>query len=324
MSSKKEIEEQENGSTEEVVTSNEPSIDDIASTHLGGTNSSYAVQTDQYDKELLVALPRQGTRELNKIESAGRNGFDVWHCYESTFLLNNGAPMSGTLKFSYSASGPSIVESKSMKLYLNSFDMAKMGDTLESARDMYMELVKTHLEELLKVEVNVQFFWVSNQTKMNPFLEYEPIELQIDITQGEYHNYNSTDSLVKTKLSVSPDQHVYKLYTNSLRSRCRVTNQKDSGSVYFHIITKSGFELELYSLFQQVVSLREKNEFHEPCCELLTEMISKCEGIESVMVTCMYSRRGSLDINPIRSSDSKMLLPELIGVSTLTEKVMGQ
>jgi 7-cyano-7-deazaguanine reductase len=259
-------------------------------------------------------------------------GFDVWHCHEASFLLENGAPIAGTLKFVYSSDSPFMVESKSMKLYLNSFDMCKMGYSIESAKKNYVEQITRDLSEFVGVEVSAYFF---DSVEWNDvvYTAYEPTFDCNDI--ASLYEPNMFESLVITDYSAQKD-HLYLTdrnfmqgvdgcyYTNVLRSRCHRTKQKDTGSaIIWH--DGAGKTIDPISFFQQVVSLRELDEFHESCAEQLFSACKKLiSGDDRLTIGLMYSRRGSLDINPIRTTDMDSIPADLIDARQLTRKLQGQ
>ena len=111
--------------------------------------------------------------------------------------------------------------------------------------------------------------------------------------------------------------------TNVLRSRCRHTKQKDTGTAFIHIEIEKG-RLDVASLFKEIVSLREVNEFHEFCAEKLFTSIMKLEKVKECMVMLLYSRRGLLDINPVRASDFSLIPTTLSDVNRYTKKTQGQ
>jgi 7-cyano-7-deazaguanine reductase len=130
---------------------------DVASKTLGSANS-YAVYTDTFDPSQLNPMPRILARQDWGIKGDEFVGFDTWHCHEATFLLSNGLPVAGTLKIICPASSEFMVESKSFKLYLNTFDMCKMGDTLQEAIDNYEKQVQKDVSKAIGAEVKVGFF----------------------------------------------------------------------------------------------------------------------------------------------------------------------
>lgn len=304
-------------------------LSDIASKTLG-SSASYAVYTEQFDPSLLNPMPRHLARDHWGIVGNEFVGFDTWNCHEATFLLNSGFPIAGTLKYSYPADSKFMVESKSAKLYLNSFDMCKMGNTPKEAMANYENQVKKDLEEALKTTVNVCFHPSgATESGYDVFedeyrdLYWELLESASDITITDYSA--EKDHLEFIKLHPEDNNPVTsRWFTNALRSRCRHTKQKDTGAAYILIETKNGMTVKPESLFKQIVSLREVNEFHEFCAEKLFTTIMAHEEVTNCCVTLLYSRRGSLDINPVRSSSVDLLPEALFNVSKYTNKVQGQ
>lgn len=298
-------------------------LTDIAAKTLG-SSASYAVYTEQYDPSLLNPMPRVLAREGWGIKGDDFVGFDTWHCHEATFLLNNGVPIAGTVKYVYPSDSEFMVESKSAKLYMNSFDMCKMGETVDEAIANYEYQIAHDLTNVIGKEVKVKFFR-SGSSGLFPLRDYVDLYDIINRTSGvEITDYNAEGNHLKfIERSNGGTLLDNKFFTNALRSRCRHTKQKDTGAAYINIITK-GTAVDPVSLFKQIVSLREVNEFHEFCAEkLLTSVMEHREVIDCV-VTLLYSRRGSLDINPTRATN-RHLLPVLLGDTNIyTEKAMGQ
>jgi len=310
-------------------------LTDIASKSLG-SSASYAVYTDRHDASLLNPMPRKLARDGWNIKGDEFVGYDTWHCHEATFLLNNGAPIAGTLKYTYSSDSKYMVESKSAKLYLNTFDMCKMGQSVETAIHNYELQVKTDLEKALETEVDVKFFKSGDDINaIFPMAGYLDLQsfLGRDIEALEITDYNAVQNHLEFEkanysgygYSIKDDKALYanKFFTNALRSRCRHTKQKDTGAAYISINTIDSV-IKPASLFKQIVSLREVNEFHEFCAEKLYTEIMKCPEVDSCCVTLLYSRRGSLDINPTRATHYEMLPPVLINPKYYTQKAMGQ
>jgi 7-cyano-7-deazaguanine reductase len=298
-------------------------LTDIAAKTLG-SSASYAVYTEQFDPSLLNPMPRHLARDGWGIKDDMFVGFDTWHCHEATFLLNNGVPVAGTVKFVYPADSEFMVESKSAKLYMNSFDMCKMGDTIDEAIKNYENQITTDLTNVIGREVKVKFF-KSGSVGLFPLNDYTDLYDIVNKTSNiEITDYSAKENHLK--FIGRPDGGTLcdnKYFTNALRSRCRHTKQKDTGAAYINIITK-GTSVDPISLFKQIVSLREVNEFHEFCAEKLLTSIMEHEEVVDCVVTLLYSRRGSLDINPSRASN-KHLLPKLLkDTNVYTEKAMGQ
>jgi len=298
-------------------------LTDIASKTLG-SSASYAVYTEQFDPSLLNPMPRVLAREGWGIKGDEFVGFDTWHCHEATFLLNNGVPVAGTIKYIYPADSEFMVESKSAKLYMNSFDMCKMGDTVDEAIKNYELQITADLTNAIGKDVKVKFF-PSGTSGLFPLRDY--VDLYDIVSKAKDVNitdYSASENHLKfINRSEGGIFIENKYFTNALRSRCRHTKQKDTGAAYINIITR-GVVVDPVSLFKQIISLREVNEFHEFCAEKLLTSIKEHKEVVDCVVTLLYSRRGSLDINPTRAT-SRHLLPKILGdINVYTEKAMGQ
>ena len=300
-------------------------MSEVAAKTLGSANS-YAVYTDTFDPSQLNPMPRALARGDWGIKGDEFVGYDTWHCHEATFLLNNGLPMAGTLKIVCPASSEFMVESKSFKLYLNTFDMCKMGDTIPQAIENYEKQVAKDISACIGAEVKVAFFR-QGEEKM---YEGDPGAFYLDMLRlignkgleaMEVTDYDGKE----THFKVIPGESGEDLFvmTNLLRSRCRHTKQKDTGAAYFRIITKDG-TVDLQSLLKEVIALREVNEFHEFCSEKLFKSITNHPDVEDCVVMLLYARRGSLDINPVRASKGYLIPKELIDTGFYTKKAMGQ
>lgn len=301
-------------------------MNEFASKSLGSENS-YAIYTDQFDASLLNPMPRAAARGDWNITGDEFVGYDVWHCHESTFLLENGLPIAGTLKIICPASSEFMVESKSFKLYLNSFDMCKMGKNIEEAVSNYEKQVVKDISACIGADVEVKFFG-SGDDKL---YEKDPASSYFDLykllSNGELENMEITDYSSQGTYDIVIDDsqigEVSKTFTNVLRSRCRHTKQKDTGAAYFKIITKKG-SVNNKELLKLVISLREVNEFHEFCCEKLYTEIMKNPLVHECSVMLLYARRGSLDINPVRASSPALISSALKDINFYTKKAQGQ
>lgn len=300
-------------------------MSEVAAKTLGSANS-YAVYTDTFDPSQLNPMPRALARGDWGIKGDEFVGYDTWHCHEATFLLNNGLPMAGTLKIVCPASSEFMVESKSFKLYLNTFDMCKMGDTIPQAIENYEKQVAKDISACIGAEAKVAFFR-QGEEKMyegDPgafYLDMLRLIGNKDLEAMEVTDYDGKESHFK----VVPGEKGEDLFvmTNLLRSRCRHTKQKDTGAAYFRIVTKTG-TVDLQALLKEVIALREVNEFHEFCSEKLFKAITNHPDVEDCVVMLLYARRGSLDINPVRASKEYLIPKELIDTGFYTKKAMGQ
>lgn len=300
-------------------------MSEVAAKTLGSANS-YAVYTDTFDPSQLNPMPRALARGDWGIKGDEFVGYDTWHCHEATFLLNNGLPMAGTLKIVCPASSEFMVESKSFKLYLNTFDMCKMGDTIPQAIENYEKQVAKDISACIGAEAKVAFFR-QGEEKMyegDPgafYLDMLRLIGNKDLEAMEVTDYDGKESHFKVIPSAGGEDLF--VMTNLLRSRCRHTKQKDTGAAYFRIVTKTG-TVDLQSLLKEVIALREVNEFHEFCSEKLFKAITNHPDVEDCVVMLLYARRGSLDINPVRASKEYLIPKELIDTGFYTKKAMGQ
>lgn len=302
-------------------------MSDVAAKSLGSANS-YAVYTDRFDPSQLNPMPRVLARQDWGITGDEFTGYDTWHCHEATFLLDNGLPVAGTLKIIYSANSEFMVESKSFKLYLNTFDMCKMGPTFKEAIRNYENQIKEDVSKAVGVLVDVRFFKSGDDKVYGKSATEGYTDLYNGVTIPQLESMEITDYNAEGKYNLiveegsGPGKFMY--FTNVLRSRCRHTKQKDTGAAYFVIETKKGIVNRL-ELLKLVISLREVNEFHEFCAEKLFTEIMSNPNIAKCSVKLLYSRRGSLDICPVRSSDFSLLATDVLGNSNVyTEKAMGQ
>jgi 7-cyano-7-deazaguanine reductase len=202
-----------------------------------------------------------------------------------------------------------------------------MGDTLQEAIDNYEKQVQKDVSKAIGAEVKVGFFRSGDDVLLgqNPGRGYKDLFTELDTSELESvqitdYNGNEKYNIVTEDGS---DGNLFMYFTNVLRSRCRHTKQKDTGAAYFIIKTKKGIVNKL-ELLKLVISLREVNEFHEFCAEkLFTEIVSN-PNVDACSVMLLYARRGSLDICPVRASNSVLLNAVLNNPTMYSQKAMGQ
>jgi 7-cyano-7-deazaguanine reductase len=287
---------------------NQAEVVKIAGKHLGQVGG--AGYSDTYDPSLLVEIPRYLNREAYGIDDNNLPfvGGDVWNAYEVSAITTKGLPVVGMLKIWYPADSKLHVESKSIKLYLNSFNMTQMGDTAQECIRLLEERVSKDLSELLQTNVEVAMF-TSDFTPTYSFKGYADLGALVDLNKIEFTSYHSDASQLQAEeVSDDFDIGVIKVQSNLLRSNCRVTNQPDWGDVFIHIKTPVGVVPDLESLAKYIVSHRQVSHFHEEICEMIYMHLKEAYKPEELMVACLYTRRGGLDINPIRASH-KHLVP---------------
>lgn len=282
-------------------------IERIASVHLGKAGDGSVVKPyvtpDKIDPSLLVAIPRHLNRSSYNITDQDFNGYDMWNCYEVSALMENGFPVSGVVKLVYTSMSFSIVESKSLKLYLNSFNMATMGETVNEVRLNVIDQIVEDLSHLLGVKVDVAFHLQTMPAVNSMQLMAQSIESVVNVEALEFTATHESASLLKV---VDVDHNTENFWTtSSLRSNCRVTNQPDWGDLYVYIHGDKTVTPE--SLLQYVVSMRRENHFHEEIVECVAKRLMTLLPGCSVGVAALYTRRGGIDINPVRANSAPAL-----------------
>jgi len=282
--------------------------------------------SDNYDASLLFRIPRKENRVHYDINDADLPfiGFDVWNCYEVSFLTENGLPVSRVLKLIYAADSKYLVESKSLKLYLNSFNMDSFGNTVAKAEEKVGLIVANDLSLLLETRVSVTLF-DSNAEILQPFPAFHktdlslqvPIEIQETIP---FTHFNETPGLLRSNLTDSV--HTFLFRTDFLRSNCRVTHQPDWGDLFVQIVTNH--DIDLSSIMEYLVSFRKENHFHEEVVEMIYKRFHDIFNPVKLMVAAMYTRRGGIDINPIRATHAELLDETLISSKVMAAKTMRQ
>jgi 7-cyano-7-deazaguanine reductase len=279
-----------------------------------------AITPETYDTSLLFRIPRSENRVHYGIDDEHLPfvGFDVWNCYEVSFLTDNGLPVSRVMKLIYPANSKFLVESKSLKLYLNSFNMDRFGKTLKKAEERVGVTISHDLSILLETEVYVSLFDSTCEIRQ-PFPEFINSDLshKVPIKKQEsisFTRFKESPDLLKSKLTDT--LHTYLFRTDMLRSNCRVTNQPDWGDLFVQMTSKH--EIEISSILEYLISFRKENHFHEEVVEMIYKRFWDIFNPDKLMVAAMYTRRGGIDINPIRAS-----LPELIDETLVSSKLMA-
>lgn len=303
-------------------------IEQIASVHLGKAGDGSVVKPyvtpDFIDASLLVPIPRHLNRTQYNIDDNDLPfvGVDTWNSYEFSCLLDNGFPISGWLRWTYHSDTPNIIESKSVKLYLNSYNMARVGSTVTTAIKAVEEQITNDFTKACGGWVSVRLYTTHDVINIvEPMTgDYIQLEQICNVEQIEFSAYNENSSIIEV-VPGTADTTLFK--SNSLRSNCRVTNQPDWGDVYIHISGSKTVTPE--SMLQYIVSMRKENHFHEEICECIYKRLWNLLQPEELIVTCLYTRRGGIDINPIRASHSYLLnLHSISDAYILTNKTMRQ
>lgn len=295
------------------------------STVLGQTVS----YPDQYDPRILVREPRQRNRTYLGIydDELPFFGVDTWNAYEVSAITNKGLPISGIAKIVYPCSSKYIVESKSLKLYLNSFNMTSFAcNNTESLYNTITQVISKDLSKLLETEVNVKVFPASKYYDMSQYQVYSPevyetLEDVLNLTGVLFDRYTEDPSLLRpSKTNVANSTRRY--HSSLLKSNCKVTSQPDWGDIYIRI--RSKYDIDLEGLLKYIVSFRDECHFHEEICEAVYKRLDDRFKPSELCVTCLYARRGGIDINPTRASSHSVLNTKLIFAGTPHQKTSRQ
>lgn len=266
---------------------------------------------DTYTPDILRTELRSGNREQYGIDESffEGKGYDIWNNWEVSFLLNNGKPVTGIAKILFDAAALNLVESKSLKLYFNSFNMQKLADTEQEAREKFVELAIQDLSAASGRPVQVVFFTGKEAEESFALLDVffnddNVVSLDSLPLVNEATKFNEAPELLQT-LSMTEDlQESY--HGTMLRSNCKITHAPDTGDVYIRYETNEGIKIADQSLLEYLLSFRKENHFHEECCEMIYKRLLDTLKPKRLLVACFYNRRGSLDINPIRFNDREL------------------
>lgn len=266
-----------------------------------------------YTPDILVREERQRNRTYLGLQDDNLPfvGYDIWNGYECSALTDSGLPVTCVAKVVYPCTNKYIVESKSMKLYWNGFNMQPMGKTAKEVLKNIKKTAEKDLSTLLETDVKVELF--SQLLEQRPdeqnawFGEYAPdvvwkvLENNPAAKKMKFTVFNETPDLLKT---VNNQDTAYYMST-LLRSNCKITHQPDSGDIYIYYSGKKAVTES--SLLEWVVSLRNECHFHEEICEAAYKRLWDVLQPDELAVTCFYARRGGWDIVPTRASKKNLL-----------------
>ena len=267
-----------------------------------GKTSAYV---DQYDPSLLFPIPRAGKRaEIGITGASPFFGADLWTAFELSWLNPRGKPQVALAHITVPSESPHIIESKSFKLYLNSFNNTVFKDARE-----VQDRLRTDLSEAAWRGAT-QPSSVGVRLLAPELFDQEPVHeldgLSLDRLDVECTRYTPAPELLRADHDEAPVTEV--LTSNLLKSNCLVTGQPDWGSVQ---IRYSGAQIDQEGLLQYLVSFRNHNEFHEQCVErIFMDIWLRCQPTQ-LTVYARYTRRGGLDINPFRTSHPGALPPNV-------------
>jgi 7-cyano-7-deazaguanine reductase len=255
-----------------------------------------ATYADRYDPSLLYPISREPKRtELGLTGTLPFFGADLWTAYELSWLTPRGKPQVAIAHVTVPCETPNIVESKSFKLYLNSFTNSAFANA-DEVRDRIRADVSEAVWRGASSPSSVGVRLVQpDQFDAEPIHELDG--LSIDRLDIECTQYTPAPELLKATVGEQPVNET--LVSNLLKSNCLVTGQPDWGSLQ---VRYSGPQIDQASLLQYLVSFRNHNEFHEQCVErIFMDVWTRCKPTR-LAVYARYTRRGGLDINPFRSS----------------------
>jgi 7-cyano-7-deazaguanine reductase len=182
--------------------------------------------------------------------------------------------------------------------------MTRIGDTAADCISGIEARVKRDLDELLSTETTVSFYSSSDEANPLTFVGYTDLAEAADLDKVDFTSFKSDASQLEVT-GVSDQLVEVKFKSNLLRSNCRVTNQPDWGDVYIRIVGNSIPSAE--SLAKYIVSHRTVSHFHEEICEMVFKHLTDAYSPQQLMVACLYTRRGGLDINPIRATHQSLI-----------------
>jgi len=300
---------------------NYTAVSELAAKHLGQVGG--AGYSDQYDPSLLVPIPRQLNRDAYGINGKKLPfvGVDVWNAYEVSAITHKGLPVSGMLKIICDAGSKYHIESKSIKLYLNSFNMTPLGfSAWECIREIENRVARD-LSERLESNVIVKMFTQDDDSEEYSLQGYVDIKNLEDLDMVKFDTYHSDETILKLS-SQSNELREFKFKSDLLRSNCRVTNQPDWGDIY--ILMNSYLQPDYESVAKYIVSHRKVNHFHEEICEMVFTHMMKAYNPSDLMVSCLYTRRGGIDINPIRATSSDLIPKQVLNPEVRLSKTLRQ
>jgi 7-cyano-7-deazaguanine reductase len=246
---------------------------------------------DTYDPTVLCPFPRQVKRdEIGLGKELPFGGFDLWTAYELSWLNPKGKPMVAVGEFCFVCDSPFLIESKSFKLYLNSFNQTRFADAAAVSEQMREDLSRAS-----GGEVRVELWGLGDSSHFQVGLLPGDCIDNLDIEVADYR-------LNPLALADAADHEcpvVEELHSHLLKSNCLVTSQPDWGSV---LIRYQGGRIDREALLRYLISFRQHNEFHEQCVErIFADLLRFCRP-QKLTVYARYTRRGGLDINPFRSN----------------------
>jgi len=254
-----------------------------------GKSSAYQ---SQYAPELLFPIARQQKRdELGLSGTLPFFGVDIWNAYELSWLNMRGKPQVAIATVTAPADSPNIIESKSFKLYLNSFNQTRLAGP-----DALLALLRDDLSNGFGAPVHVT---LTHPEEFGGIRMGELDGTLLDRLDIEVDDYSPAPQLLKANHDDAAVEET--LVSHLLKSNCLVTGQPDWGTVQIRYV---GPQIDQEGLLKYLIGFREHNEFHEQCVErIFMDVLRQCQP-SKLAVYARYTRRGGLDINPWRANFS--------------------
>ncbi len=249
---------------------------------------------EQYDPSVLFPIPRQHGRDaLGIVQPVPFYGEDIWNAYEVSWLNPKGKPLVALLELRVPAQSVNIVESKSLKLYLGSFNQTRMASPQQVAETLLLDIGKVTQGE---IRVNLSSLDDSQHfnTQALPGRNIDHLDVEInDYGVNAQLLTGGASTVSKTTVSETLNSHL-------LRSCCPVTGQPDWASV---LVQYQGAKIDEAGLLKYLISFRQNQEFHEQCVERIYHDIQTHCQPNQLLIYARYTRRGGIDINPVRASE---------------------
>ena len=261
------------------------------------------VYADQYDASLLFPIARAPQRaELGIGATPPFLGADLWTAFELSWLNARGKPQVALAHITVPCESVNLIESKSLKLYLGSFNNTRFTDAAEVLARMRTDLTEAAWRGgVVQSSVGMKLV-AADLFDREPLFELDGLSL--DRLDLDCDRYTPAPELLTSVTDEAPVSEV--LTSNLLRSNCPVTGQPDWGSVQ---ISYFGPQIEQAGLLRYIVSFRNHHGFHEHCVErIFMDIMAHCRP-HKLSVYARYTRRGGLDINPFRTSYPQALPP---------------
>ncbi|AYN24767.1 NADPH-dependent 7-cyano-7-deazaguanine reductase QueF [Buchnera aphidicola] len=216
-------------------------------------------------------------------------GRDIWTLYELSWLNKNGLPKVAIAKIEIDINSINIVESKSLKTYINSFNQIQFDNDIN-----FIKILTDDLTKCVCGQVSVKLFSL-DEIKKQKISDFRGTCIDNQNIKIESYKYDPSLLMIDSKKKITKES----LYTHLFKSNCPATQQPDWASMY---ITYIGLPINHDSLLRYLISFRSHNEFHEECIERIFNDINKICKPEKLTVYGRYTRRGGIDINPWRSN----------------------